>query len=243
MEAIMGGLMGGLMTERFRDRADAGKQLAAALSEYADKPRVRILALPRGGVPVAYEVACALHAPLDVFIVRKLGVPGREELAMGAIASGGVVILNQDVINALRISDYAVDEVTRAELSELHRRERHYRGDRPAPDIAGNDVIVVDDGLATGSTMQAGIAALREENPRSIVVAVPVAARETCDVFRAEVDDVVCVRMPEPFQAVGLWYDNFSQTTDEEVQHLLDAARDCVHTVATAAERPDRKRK
>lgn len=184
---------------------------------------------------MAYEVACALHAPLDVFIVRKLGVPGHEELAMGAIASGGVVILNQDVINALHISDYAVDEVTRAELSELHRRERHYRGDRPLPDIAGNDVIVVDDGLATGSTMQAGIAALKEEHPRSIVVAAPVAARETCDLLRADVDDVVCVRTPEPFQAVGLWYDNFSQTTDDEVQQLLDAARECVHAGSPAA--------
>jgi len=231
------------VTNIFKDRQDAGQFLAKRLQKYRNRDDVVVLGLPRGGVPVAYEVAKALHAPLDIFLVRKLGVPGFEEYAMGAIASGGVVILNQDVINALRISDYAVDEVTRAELSELHRRERHYRGDRPAPDIAGNDVIVVDDGLATGSTMQAGIAALREENPRSIVVAVPVAARETCDVFRAEVDDVVCVRMPEPFQAVGLWYDNFSQTTDEEVQHLLDAARDCVHTVAAATERPVRKRK
>jgi putative phosphoribosyl transferase len=180
---------------------------------------------------VAYQVACALRAPLDVFLVRKLGVPGHEELAMGAIASGGIVVLNQDVIAMLHVSDAAIERVTQEELVELDRRERHYRGDRPLPDIAGRDVIVVDDGLATGSTMQAAVAALKQEMPRSIVVAVPVAARETCDAFRADVDDVVCLETPDPFQAVGLWYNDFSQTTDDEVHRLLDAARECVPQV------------
>lgn len=215
------------MAERFHDRMDAGRKLAAELSDYADRPDVRVLALPRGGVPVGYEVACALRAPLDVFLVRKLGLPGHEELAMGAIASGGIVVLNQDVVQALHISNGVIEKVVDAERRELERRERSYRGDRPLPEIAGNTVIVVDDGLATGSTMQAAIAALKQEQPRSIVVAVPVAAPEICDAFRSEVDDVVCVLTPEPFQAVGLWYDDFSQTTDEEVHQLLGAARDC----------------
>jgi predicted phosphoribosyltransferase len=219
------------MAERFRDRADAGRRLAEALARYADSPDVRILALPRGGVPVAYQVACARRAPLDVLLVRKRGGPGHQEHAMGAIASGGIVVLNQDVIAMLHVSDAAIERVTQEELVELDRRERHYRGDRPLPDIAGRDVIVVDDGLATGSTMQAAVAALKQEMPRSIVVAVPVAARETCDAFRADVDDVVCLETPDPFQAVGLWYNDFSQTTDDEVHRLLDAARECVPQV------------
>lgn len=218
------------MSERFRDRTDAGRQLATALSAYAGRADVRILALPRGGVPVAYEVACALDAPLDVFLVRKLGLPGHEELAMGAIASGGVMVLNQDLVHTLNVSAAAIDAVVKTEMRELERRDRQYRDDRPAPDVAGRTAIVVDDGLATGSTMQAAVAALKQEHPRAIVVAVPVAAPEICAAFRREVDDVVCVVTPEPFHAVGVWYDDFSQTTDEEVHQLLAAARDCVHT-------------
>ena len=218
------------MSERFRDRTDAGRQLATALSAYAGRPDVRILALPRGGVPVAYEVACALDAPLDVFLVRKLGLPGHEELAMGAIASGGVMVLNQDLVHTFNVSAAAIDAVVQTEMRELERRDRQYRDDRPAPEVAGCTVIVVDDGLATGSTMQAAVAALKQEHPRAIVVAVPVAAPETCAAFRREVNDVVCVLTPEPFHAVGMWYDNFSQTTDEEVHQLLDAAHDCVHS-------------
>lgn len=213
------------MSVRFRDRTDAGRQLAAALSAYAGRADVRVLALPRGGVPVAYEVACTLDAPLDVFLVRKLGLPGHEELAMGAIAAGGVMVLNQDLVHTLNVSAAAIDAVVQTEIRELARRDRQYRDDRPAPDVAGCTVIVVDDGLATGSTMQAAVAALKQEHPRAIVVAVPVAAPETCAAFQREVDDVVCVLTPEPFHAVGVWYDNFSQTTDEEVYQLLHAAR------------------
>jgi putative phosphoribosyl transferase len=213
------------MTERFRDRADAGRRLAADLAEYAGRTDVLVLALPRGGVPVAYEVARALGAPLDVFVVRKLGVPGHEELAMGAIASGGVRVLNRDLIAELRIPPAEVDDVTRAELRELERRERSYRGDRPPPDLRGRTVILIDDGLATGSTMRAAVAALRRLDPARIVVAVPTAAAETCDALREEVDDVVCAVTPARFYAVGLWYEDFSQTSDEEVHELLEQAR------------------
>jgi putative phosphoribosyl transferase len=208
----------------FQDRAHAGRVLAARLAAYAGRPDVLVLALPRGGVPVAYEVARALHAPLDVFIVRKLGVPGREELAMGAIATGGVRVLNDEVVEALDIPEDVIDATAEAERRELVRRERLYRGDRPPPDVRGRVVILIDDGLATGSTMRAAVAALRRLGPARIIVAVPVASADTCEDLSAEVDDVVCSRTPEPFHAVGLWYDDFTQTTDEEVHELLERA-------------------
>jgi predicted phosphoribosyltransferase len=209
----------------YRDRIDAGKQLAARLREYADRDDVLVLALPRGGVPVAYEVAKALRAPLDIFLVRKLGVPGHEELAMGAIATGGVRVLNDDLVNYLRIPGDVIDAVAQLELKELERRERAYRGDRREPDVKDRIVILVDDGLATGSTMRAAAAALREQNPAKIVVAVPVSAPQTCDEYRMGVDEIVCAKTPEPFMGVGMWYRDFSQTTDEEVRELLDRSR------------------
>jgi predicted phosphoribosyltransferase len=213
------------MTPRvYRDRTEAGRVLAERLGTYADRPEVIVLALPRGGVPVGYEVARALHAPLDVFIVRKLGVPGHEELAMGAVATGGVRVLNDQVVRGLGIPDSVIDAVASWELEELRRRERLYRGDRPPPDVRGKTVILVDDGLATGSTMLAAVRALRQQQPARIVVAVPIAAPDTCELLRAEVDDVVCAVTPEPFYAVGLWYRDFSQTTDEEVRELLAQA-------------------
>jgi len=209
------------MVSRFRNRRDAGRRLAAELRTYANRSDVIVLALPRGGVPVGYEVATALGVPLDVFVVRKLGLPWHEELAMGALASGGVRILDDDLIRVARVSTEDIERVTAAEQVELERRERRYRGDRPFPDLTGKTVLLVDDGLATGSTMRAAVAALRQEAPRSIVVAVPVAAPATCDAFRDIADDIVCAETPEPFRAVGLWYDDFSQTTDEEVHELL----------------------
>jgi predicted phosphoribosyltransferase len=205
----------------FRDRREAGQLLAAKLAEYAKRPDVLVLALPRGGVPVAYEVARALGAPLDLFLVRKLGIPGHEELAMGAVATGGVRVLNDQVVDGLRIPDYVIDRVTTQEQQELTRRERLYRGGRPPADVRGRTVILVDDGLATGATMHAAIQALRQQQPARIIVAVPTAAPETCEALRAEVDDVICAITPEPFYAVGLWYEDFSQTTDEEVRDLL----------------------
>jgi predicted phosphoribosyltransferase len=209
----------------FRDRVNAGKVLAEHLRKYAGRPDVIVLALPRGGVPVAYEVARALGAPLDVFIVRKLGVPGHEEYAMGAVASGGVRVVNQDVIRGLGLNDVAIERVAARELAELNRRERLYRGDRPEPDLKGRTVILVDDGLATGSTMKAAVKALRARGPARIVVAVPIAAADTCEALRREVDEVVCAVTPVPFHAVGLWYDDFRQTSDEEVHDLLAKGR------------------
>jgi putative phosphoribosyl transferase len=206
----------------FRDRTEAGRQLAARLAQYADRPDVLVLALPRGGVPVGYEVARALHVPMDVFIVRKLGVPGHEELAMGAVASGGVRVLNDQVVRGLGIPDYVIDAVAGWEQQELERRERLYRGQRPPPDVRGKTVILVDDGLATGSTMLAAVRALRLLGPARVVVAVPVASPDTCELLKSEVDEVVCAVTPDPFYAVGLWYRNFSQTTDEEVRELLE---------------------
>jgi putative phosphoribosyl transferase len=208
----------------FADRTDAGRKLAAKLLAYADCPNLLVLALPRGGVPIAYEVARALHAPLDVFIVRKLGVPWNEELAMGAIATGGVRVLNQDVIDRGNIPGWVVDDVAEREQEELERRERLYRGDRSAADIRDRTIILVDDGLATGSTMRAAAIALQQMKPVKIVVAVPVSPPETCEAFRSEVDEVICAITPEPFIAVGAWYSDFSQTSDEEVRQLLEQA-------------------
>jgi len=226
----------------FRDRREAGQLLATKLTAYANRPDVLVLALPRGGVPVAYEVARALNAPLDIFLVRKLGVPGYEGLAMGAIATGGVRVLNDELVGGLGIPDYIVNEVAASEQRELMRRERLYRGDRPAPDVRGRTVILVDDGLATGATMLAAVKALRQQQPARIVVAVPTASPETCEQLRAEVDDIICAITPEPFHAVGLWYEDFSQTTDEEVRDLLarstEASRgaESVKASATAPE-------
>jgi len=220
------------MISRFRDRRDAGQRLAVELRTYANRPDVIVLALPRGGVPVGYEIAKTLDVPLDVFVVRKLGLPWHEELAMGAIATGGVRILDHDLIDVARVSDADVARVTATEQVELERRERQYRGDRPFPDLTRKTVILVDDGLATGSTMQAAVAALRQEGPSRIVVAVPVASPETCDAFRHVADEIVCAETPEPFRAVGLWYDDFSQTTDAEVHDLLDRATGISHATA-----------
>lgn len=206
---------------QFADRRDSGRYLAAKLLDYKDQPDVLVLALPRGGVPVAAEVAEALNAPLDVFLVRKLGAPGQEELAMGAVATGGVRVLNPSVIRALDVTEAELDAVTAAELQELERRQRYYRDARPLPEIRDHTIILVDDGLATGATMRAAVTAIRERNPRRIVVAVPVASPETCDEFRDEVDEIVCASTPEPFQAVGLWFRDFGQTTDDEVRELL----------------------
>ena len=205
----------------FRDRSEAGRLLAAKLRTYANRPDVIVLALPRGGVPVAYEVATALGAPLDIFLVRKLGVPGYEELAMGAVATGGVRVLNDQVVQGLRIPDYVIDAVAAWELQELARREQLYRGERPQPNVRDRTVILVDDGLATGSTMLAALRALRQQQPARVVVAVPTASPVTCEEMRSEADDVVCAITPEPFYSVGLWYEDFSQTTDEEVRELL----------------------
>jgi len=205
----------------FQDRHDAGQALAIQLRKYADRSDTLVLALPRGGVPVGYEVAQALKAPLDVFMVRKLGVPGHEELAFGAIASGGARVLNDRVIRGLGLSQTAIDEVTAEETRELSRRERVYRDDQPLPSIRDKIVILVDDGLATGSTMRAAVKALRGLGPERIVVAVPVGAPETCSDLASEADEVVCATQPERFQAVGQWYSDFSQTTDEEVRILL----------------------
>ena len=208
----------------FRDRADAGRALAGLLTAHAGRPEVRVLGLPRGGIPVAYEVALRLGAPLEVFVVRKLGVPGQEELAMGAIASGGVRIVNRDIVSALGLTEEDLDRAAAAEQAELERREEAYRGPRPPIDVAGATAIVVDDGLATGSTMRAAVAALRRQGPKRIVVAVPVAAVSTRDQLLHEVDEVVCVATPDPFLAVGRFYEDFSQTTDAEVHALLERA-------------------
>jgi putative phosphoribosyl transferase len=208
----------------FQDRFQAGRLLASKLSYLANRPDVVVLALPRGGVPVGYEVAKALNAPLDVFVVRKLGVPGHKELAMGAIASGGVRVLNENVIRKLGIPNEVVETVAEEEERELERREREYRDGRPPIEIRGRTVILVDDGLATGSSMRVAVLALRKKNPAQIIVAVPVAAPATCAEFESEVDQVICAVTPEPFWAVGQWYTDFSQTSDEEVHDLLRRA-------------------
>jgi predicted phosphoribosyltransferase len=208
----------------FQDRFEAGRFLASKLRHLANRPDVVVLALPRGGVPVGYEVAKALNAPLDVFVVRKLGVPGHPELAMGAIASGGIRVLNEDVVRRLGIPDYMIDKIAAEEQKELERREQDYRGDRPPLDVKGRTVILVDDGLATGSSMRVAALALRDKNPAQIIVAVPVAAASTCSELKSEANQVVCAVTPEPFWAVGQWYRDFSQTTDEEVPDLLRRA-------------------
>lgn len=205
----------------FENRTDGGRRLAEALHAYAGRSDLIVLALPRGGVPVACEVARALKAPLDLLIVRKLGTPGNPELAMGAIASGGASVLNRDVVSLYRISDEVIEKVTAKERQELERRERLYRGDRPYPELENRCIIVVDDGIATGATIRAGLAALRRKNPACIVVAVPVAPSDTLERLRAEVDEVVCLTTPMPFFAVGQGYRDFSQTTDDEVREIL----------------------
>ena len=212
----------------FRDRKDAGEKLAEELSHYAGREDVLVLGLPRGGVPVAFEVAKALDAPLDVFLVRKLGAPGQRELAVGASASGGVRVLNTEVVRMMRLSQQAIEQIAAREQQELERRERAYRGDRPRPEVQGQTVVLVDDGLATGASMRAAVTALREREPGRIVVAVPTAAPETCADFEDEVDEVVCATTPQPFFGVGAWYADFSQTTDEEVRELLSKAKEAL---------------
>jgi putative phosphoribosyl transferase len=208
----------------FPNRTEAGRGLAMRLHHYANRKDVTVLGIPRGGVPVAFEVARALKAPLDILVLRKLGVPGHEELGFGAIASGGIRALNPEIVEALRLSPLDIETVTNREVKELKRRERAYRGDRPALDVRGRTVILVDDGIATGSGMRAAVNALRQMNPARIVIAVPVAPASTCDHLRQEVDDLVCLATPEPFYGVGQFYFNFSQVSDQEVNELLDHA-------------------
>jgi putative phosphoribosyl transferase len=206
----------------FADRREAGRELASKLRDYAGRRDVVVLGLPRGGVPVAFEVAEALDATLDIFVVRKLGMPGQPEFAIGAIASGGVRVLSEDVIRMYGVPASAIESVARHELSELERREREYRQDRPMTDIRDRTVILVDDGLATGSSMRAAVQAIRALAPARVVVAVPVGAPDTCEDLATLADAVICARMPQPFSAVGLWYRDFSQTSDEEVRALLE---------------------
>jgi predicted phosphoribosyltransferase len=206
----------------FRDRADAGRALAARLGHLTGRADVLVLGLPRGGVPVAHEVATALRAPLDVLVARKLGTPGQSELAMGAVAPGGVRVLHRAVVDALALPPEVVEQVARREEAEVARREESYRTGRPPLDVAGRVVVVVDDGLATGSTMRAAVAALRAMGPGRIVVAVPVGSPETCQQLATEADEVVCLEMPAAFRAVGQWYDDFSQTTDDHIRALLE---------------------
>lgn len=219
----------------FQNRKAAGQFLAKELVAYANRQDVLVLALPRGGVPVAFEVAKALNAPLDVFVVRKLGVPEQQELAMGAIASGGVRVLNENIVRSLDISEAAINQVVAKEQQELERRESLYRGDRPVPTLHGRTVILVDDGLATGATMRAALGALQQQKPAKIIVAVPVSASETCQEFQSKVDEVVCAATPNPFYSVGLWYEDFPQTTDEEVRVLLELAANSQKTTAIGA--------
>lgn len=208
----------------FKNRREAGKILAQDLSTYAGRSDVIVFALPRGGVPVAYEVALTLNAPLDIFLVRKLGLPGHEELAIGAIASGGIRVLNEDILRAINIPEEMINIIARQELQELQRRERNYRGDRPPLDARDKTVILVDDGLATGASMRAAVTGVRSQNPARIIVAVPVAPPESCNALEFEVDEIVCPMTPEPFLGVGRWYEDFSQITDEQVRALLEEA-------------------
>ncbi len=210
----------------YEDRHDAGRSLAASLSQYAGRSDVQVLALPRGGVPVGYEVACALRVPLDVFVVRKLGVPEQEELAMGAVASGGIRIVNDSIVRELGMPGDVIDAITRRELQEIERREKLYRGQAAPADINGKIVILVDDGLATGATMRAAVRAVRTRHPSRIIVAVPVAAASSCEDLSEEADEVMCTHTPASFFAVGQWYRHFEQTSDEEVRKLLRRARE-----------------
>jgi putative phosphoribosyl transferase len=212
------------MTTGFCDRTEAGCRLAEQLQPYAERPDVIILALPRGGVPIGFEIAKTLHVSLDVCLVRKLGVPNHRELAMGAIASNGVRVLNEGVVRGHHVSKLALQKVTIAELHELQRRDRAYRGDRPFPDLNGKTVILVDDGLATGATMRAAIAIVKQQHPAAVVVAVPLAPPDTCDTLRQEVNELVCLVTPDPFYSLGTWYDHFEQLSDGDVQHLLEMA-------------------
>jgi len=212
------------METRYHDRFEAGRVLATKLTAYAHRQDVLLLALPRGGVPVASEVAKALHTSLDVFVVRKLGVPGREELAMGALASGGIEVLNEEVVDTWHIPEQVINTVAEQELQEIHRREQLYRDDRPRLAVGGRTVVLIDDGLATGATMRAAVKAVRQQHPARLIVAVPVAAPSACEAFQTEVDEVICVKTPEPFYGVGYWYEHFSQTTDQEVHDLLAQA-------------------
>jgi predicted phosphoribosyltransferase len=212
------------LNRHFRNRTEAGQLLAARLLDYGGRSDVIVLALPRGGVPVGYEVAKALSAPLDVFIVRKLGVPGHEELAMGAVAGGGVRVINDAVVSGMGIPQEIIEEVTARERAEVVRRERAYRDDRPAPDVRGRIVILVDDGLATGSTLRAAVTALRHSQPARLVIAVPTAPRSACQEFAQLADEFVCLTTPEPFYAIGLSYEDFSQVEDDEVKQLLESA-------------------
>jgi putative phosphoribosyl transferase len=208
--------------KRFRNRTEAGKLLASQLTQYANRPDVLVLGIPRGGVPVAFEVATALNAPLDICLVRKLGVPGNQELAMGAIAAGGFQVLNEELLDWLRISGHTIAEVAERELQELQRHDRIYRGDRSLPTIRDRIVILVDDGLATGSMMRAATGVLKPQQPQRIIIAVPVAPLDTCDRLRAEVDEVVCLMTPEQFCGIGLWYEDFAPIIDDEVCELLN---------------------
>lgn len=227
------------MRKRFADRSEAGQQLATRLLAFAGRPDTLVLALPRGGVPVGFEIARALAVPLDVFIVRKIGVPDQPELAMGAIASGGVEVVNQQTMDVLGIDEATFRAVVERERAELARREQAYRGGRPALDIRGRRVIVVDDGLATGASMRSAVQALRRQEPAQIVVAVPVGAPGTCETLAQIADDLVCLHMPEPFYAIGLWYEDFSQTSDVQVRTMLEQAREfSAHTVGPPTEKP-----
>ena len=214
-----------VMSRLFHDRTEAGRALAKLLSAYAHRKDVLILALPRGGVPVAFEVAQALDVPLDVFVVRKLGLPTNEELAMGALASGNVRVLNEEVVNSFGITENIIEAVADRERIELDRRERLYRGDAPFPAVSDKTIVFVDDGLATGSTMRAAVAALRRRHPHRIIVAVPVAPPSTCEILRSEADEVVSVATPEPFYAVGQWYTVFDQTPDWQVRDLYERSK------------------
>jgi putative phosphoribosyl transferase len=209
----------------YRDRFEAGRVLAKLLQQYRGRPDAIVLALPRGGVPVGFEVAKELQLPLDVFIVRKIGMPRQRELAMGAIASGGALVLDPSMVRMAGLNEAELNAIIERERREIERREREYRGDRPPADVHGKTVILVDDGLATGSTMRAAALALRSRSPKKLVVAVPVGARSTCDELQGEADEVVCAARPEDFHAVGLWYEDFTQTTDGEVRELLERAR------------------
>lgn len=221
---------------RFRDRSQAGWLLARRLQRYAGRNDVIVLALPRGGVPVAYQIASALKAPLDVFVVRKLGVPGEEELAMGAIASGGVRVLSRELIEELGLTDEDVERVTQRELAELRRRERVFRGERPFPDLAGRVVILVDDGIATGATMRAAIRAVRAHRPAWVSVAVPVGAPQALEALQDEADEIVCLLTPELLMGIGAWYQDFGQLSDAEVMAYLQRGDAGVHAVGAGGE-------